>query len=85
MIRAAVTHRCQRLGKIDSTASDLVGVAGFEPTAPRSQSLGRPCAGVCRRWFACADAVARGALDGSRWESLLQGCYTVGLDMGGVR
>ena len=38
MIPTAVTHRCQRLDKIDSTTTDLVGVAGFEPTAPRSQS-----------------------------------------------
>ena len=38
MMHVAVTHRCQREHKIGSDASDLVGVAGFEPTAPRSQS-----------------------------------------------
>ncbi len=38
MSRVAVTYSCQRLGEIIGTASDLVGVAGFEPTAPRSQS-----------------------------------------------
>jgi hypothetical protein len=34
----AVTDRCQRDGKITDTRSDLVGVTGFEPAAPRSQS-----------------------------------------------
>ncbi len=34
----AVTDRCQRGGKISDTWSDLVGVTGFEPAAPRSQS-----------------------------------------------
>jgi len=60
----------------------MVGVAGFEPTAPRSQSLGRPCAVVCTRRIICADPVVRLAFDGFRWGALLQGCYTVKLDMG---
>ncbi len=38
MTRVAVTDRCQPHPKITGTTFDLVGVAGFEPTAPRSQS-----------------------------------------------
>ena len=38
MTHVAVIHRCQRECKISSYRSDRVGVAGFEPTAPRSQS-----------------------------------------------
>ena len=38
MTHVAVINRCQREHKIGSYSSDLVGVAGFEPTAPRSQS-----------------------------------------------
>ncbi|MDT7594818.1 MAG: hypothetical protein QOJ06_364 [Pseudonocardiales bacterium] len=38
MTHVAVIHRCPREYKIGSYCSDLVGVAGFEPTAPRSQS-----------------------------------------------
>jgi hypothetical protein len=34
----AVKYRCQTGWKIIHTLPDLVGVAGFEPTAPRSQS-----------------------------------------------
>jgi hypothetical protein len=48
----AVTDRCQQEGKIAVTWSDLVGVTGFEPAAPRSQSecatklRYTPCPGV---------------------------------------
>ena len=38
MSRVAVNHCCLTGRKITDTASHLVGVAGFEPTAPRSQS-----------------------------------------------
>ena len=38
MTGVAVTNRCQRDGKIADIRSDLVGVTGFEPVAPRSQS-----------------------------------------------
>jgi hypothetical protein len=38
MTHVAVTNRCHPAGKIAGTTRDLVGVAGFEPTAPRSQS-----------------------------------------------
>jgi hypothetical protein len=38
MTVVAVTTRCQPDGKIADTRSDLVGVTGFEPVAPRSQS-----------------------------------------------
>ena len=82
MNRAAVTHSCQRLDEIIGTASDLVGVAGFEPTAPRSQSLGRPCAVVCTGRITCADVVVKLARDGCRRKPLLHGCYTVDLDAG---
>ena len=34
----AVNDRCQPASKITQAGRDLVGVAGFEPTAPRSQS-----------------------------------------------
>ena len=37
MTGVAVTNRCQRDGKIAVARSDLVGVTGFEPVAPRSQ------------------------------------------------
>jgi|SRR5882757_7004951 len=37
--------------KITGTPCDLVGVAGFEPTAPRSQSYGRPCEWVWKVIF----------------------------------
>ena len=38
MSRVAVNYCCQLDRKIVDHACDLVGVAGFEPTAPRSQS-----------------------------------------------
>ena len=38
MTGVAVNNRCQRDDKITATRSDLVGVTGFEPVAPRSQS-----------------------------------------------
>ncbi len=38
MTRVAVSHRCQSRSKITDQAFYLVGVAGFEPTTPRSQS-----------------------------------------------
>jgi hypothetical protein len=38
MTRVAVTNRCQRTSKIADQAVYLVGVTGFEPVAPRSQS-----------------------------------------------
>ena len=38
MTHIAVNDRCRLGAKIACTRSDLVGVAGFEPTAPRSQS-----------------------------------------------
>ena len=38
MTGVAVTNRCQRDSKIADNWSDLVGVTGFEPVAPRSQS-----------------------------------------------
>ncbi len=38
MTSVAVNNRCQRDGKITDTRPDLVGVTGFEPVAPRSQS-----------------------------------------------
>ena len=34
----AVIYCCQLGYEINRTQADLVGVAGFEPTAPRSQS-----------------------------------------------
>jgi hypothetical protein len=38
MTCVAVINRCRPGRKITRTRADLVGVAGFEPTAPRSQS-----------------------------------------------
>ena len=38
MTGVAVNNRCQQDGKIADSRSDLVGVTGFEPVAPRSQS-----------------------------------------------
>ena len=38
MTCVAVINRCQRDGTIADTRQDLVGVTGFEPAAPRSQS-----------------------------------------------
>ena len=38
MTAVAVNNRCQQDGKIADSRSDLVGVTGFEPVAPRSQS-----------------------------------------------
>ena len=38
MTRVAVSDRCHKGRKIAPRPFDLVGVAGFEPTAPRSQS-----------------------------------------------
>jgi hypothetical protein len=82
MTHVAVMHRCQTEYKIGSYPSDLVGVAGFEPTAPRSQSPGRPCAAVCACRITCANAVAKLARDGCGRRSLLHGCYTDDLDGG---
>ena len=38
MTRVAVNDRGQTDGQITDSGSDLVGVTGFEPVAPRSQS-----------------------------------------------
>ena len=38
MTRAAVNDRCHSILHNRCTVADLVGVAGFEPAAPRSQS-----------------------------------------------
>ena len=38
MTRVAVNYCCQPIMQDTNTGPDLVGVAGFEPTAPRSQS-----------------------------------------------
>lgn len=48
----------------------------------RSQSLGRPCAGLCAGWITCADAVATFARNGGVRRSLLQDCY---MDVGDTR
>ena len=42
MTAVAVNNRCQQDGKIADSRSDLVGVTGFEPVAPRSQTEVRP-------------------------------------------
>ena len=39
----AVGRRCRTIMARRITRTDLVGVTGFEPVAPRSQSLGRRC------------------------------------------
>ena len=61
--------------KIAPRSADLVGVAGFESTAPRSQSLGKSCGVVRTRGMSCADVVAKIVFDGLSFGSLLHDCY----------
>ena len=64
MTGVAVNYRCQPGCKIVDTRADLVGVAGFEPTAPRSQS---ECATKLRHTpSTCAPRVAVGAVGSPR-------------------
>ena len=49
MTAVAVNNRCQQDGKIADSRSDLVGVTGFEPVAPRSQSHSGPSVPGCWR------------------------------------
>ena len=49
MTGVAVNDRCQPDDKIGDQAVYLVGVTGFEPVAPRSQSHSGPSVLGCRR------------------------------------
>jgi hypothetical protein len=68
-----------------STRCRIWSGGGVEPTAPRSQSPGRPCEVVCARWITWADAVAKLVRDGCRRTSLLHGCYTADFYVGARR
>jgi hypothetical protein len=71
----AVDYRCQPGCKILDTRADLVGVAGFEPTAPRSQSLSEQSEAVGARAGPGAERLVRTDRSRRVRGSLLHGCY----------